>query len=406
MADKSWLKYILEIFFSAVVSFIFSSFGFSLELSVFIGTALFLVMVIVNLFEKNNELREELERLKKRFNEENSKVLDDSEDGNNLLFMALTQDFAEPLRVSLLEKSATKYNNLISALLLGNIYGCGVEKDGITLLDEDKEKAFEIYKAIEPYDIYGVSQWMLGWYYQNSYVEEAKKLDDNKRLMEAKIYYEKSMKKGFPKAMNSLGNFIIYGYAGFDSKKDIGDMISYYKAASEKGDNYAVLNYGHYFLREYANCKDLECLNKADELYSKATEMKSPESFVKLGVVKLEKYKITNDHKCLEAAAENFIASLSFGTNQFVAAGYFMLGNLLKQYMSIFDEKEIREVAFPNKLKFSNLIIECYVKSYEIFLSLTDKKIILSGENKKIFKLILDSFQNLEVDPLNLTSGY
>ena len=406
MADKSWIKYLLEIFFSAVVSFIFSSFGFSLELSVFIGAALFLIMVIVNLFEKNDKLEDEVEILKKKLNEENSNVLDEFKDGNNLLFMALTQDFAEPLRVSLLEKSAMEYKNLISALILGNIYGCGIEKDGVTLLDEDKEKAFEIYKAIEPYDNYGVSQWLLGWYYQNSYVEEAKKLDDNKRLMEAKIYYENSMQMGFPKAMNSLGNFIFYGYAGFDSKKDSDKMISYYTKASEKGDTYALLNCGHYFLREYAHDKNLASLEKAEELYMKATEMKSPESFVKLGVVKLEKYKITHDRKCFEAAAENFIASLSFGTNQFVAAGYFMLGNLLKQYMSFLNEEVIREVVFSNKLKFSNLIIECYVKSYEIFLSLTDKKKILSGENRKIFNLLLDSFQKLEIDPLNLTSGY
>ena len=64
MADKSWIKYLLEIFFSAVVSFIFSSFGFSLELSVFIGAALFLIMVIVNLFEKNDKLEDEVEILK------------------------------------------------------------------------------------------------------------------------------------------------------------------------------------------------------------------------------------------------------------------------------------------------------------------------------------------------------
>lgn len=77
----------------------------------------------------------------------------------------------------------------------------------------------------------------------------------------------------------------------------------------------------------------------------------------------------------------------------------------MKQHSDVFNEDEIRRVFFLNKNKFPNLIIECYVRSYEIFLSLADKNKIISGENKKIYEL-LSSFQNVKIDPLDLLSGY
>lgn len=248
MDSKFWLIDIVGILFSAIVSVVLSNLGLAIHTAICISLILLLIIVLVQLGVKCKEIKAKLEKLEKRLSKDGDNVLSDNEDGNNLLFMALTQDLAEPLRISLLEKSANKYNNILSALILGNIYEYGVEKDGIVLLNGDKEKAFEIYKSIEKFDDYGVSHWMIGWYYQNSFVAEAKKLGENKRLAKAREYFEISKKKGFPKAMNSLGNFIIYEHAGFNIKKDSGDMIAYYKAASEKGDNYATLNYGHYYL--------------------------------------------------------------------------------------------------------------------------------------------------------------
>lgn len=295
MNSKFWLIDIMGTIFSAMVSVVLSNLGLAIQTAICISIILLLIMVLVQLSVNYKEVKVKLEKQNKRISGDGSNVISDNIDGNNLLFMALTQDLAEPLRVSLLEKSANKYNNIVSALILANLYEYGVEKDGVVLLNGDKEKAFEVYKALEDYDEYGVSHWMLGWYYQNNFVAEAKRLNDNERLNKAREYFETSKDKGFPKAMNSLGNFIIYGHAGFDKKKDSGDMIAYYKAASEKGDNYATLNYGHYYLREYGLNKSMESLEKAEELYIKATEMKSPEGFVKLGVVKIEKYKKTSN---------------------------------------------------------------------------------------------------------------
>lgn len=150
----------------------------------------------------------------------------------------------------------------------------------------------------------------------------------------------------------------------------------------------------------------MESLEKAEELYKKATEMKSPEGFVKLGVVKIEKYNRTNNTICLNEAKECFISSISYGSNQFSAAGFFMLGNLLKQQPNIFNENEIRIAVFSNRNRFPNLIIECYVRSYEIFLSLAEKNKIICNENKKIFELLSSSFQDLKINPLDLFSGY
>ena len=336
MNFKFWLVDIVGIIFSAAVSYFLSILGISIPITICISIILLFVMILVQLGLKYKETKIKLKEQNKKLSVKSSDIMSDSVDGNNLLFMALTQDIAEPLKVSLLEKSANEYNNIISALILANLYDYGVEKDGVILISGDKEKAFKVYKAMEEYDEYGVSHWMLGWYYQNNLVNESKLLNDNERLTVAKKYYEVSKNKGFPKAMNSLGNFIMFGYAGFDKNKDSGDMIAYYKAASEKGDNYATLNYGHYYLREYNLNKRIESLKKAEELYKKATEMKSPEGFVKLGVVKIEEYNKTNEVSCLIEAKKCFISLFQFGSNQFSAAGYFMLGNLLNQHPDIF----------------------------------------------------------------------
>lgn len=56
--------------------------------------------------------------------------------------------------------------------------------------------------------------------------------------------------------------------------------------------------------------------------------------------------------KCLEEVKESFTSSLAYNTNQFAAAGYFMLGNLLKKYPNISNLDDIRNVFFQMEVNF------------------------------------------------------
>lgn len=345
-----------------------------------------------------NDLNKEIESLKKEVEEiKSSYTVSPGEDkgGNDLLFMALTQHPAEPLKITMLEKATNEHNNLIAALILGNIYEYGVENDGHVLLKGDREKAFKIYNKICENDNYGVSDWMVGWYYQNNYVDDTKKLEEDERLERAKEFYENSKNKGFPKAKNSLGNFIKGSRVGYNYTRNIGLMIRYYSEADEQGDNYATLNYGHYYLEQFYSSKDIKSLEAASDLYEKTAKMKSPEGFVKLAIVNIEFFKSKNDIQYLNNAIENLINSFSYGTNQFAAAGYCILGTLMKQYPNVFKYDDVVKKIPSNR--FNNPIIECYVIAYEIFLDLIAKGKTISEENKRYFKALSSAFQNANI---------
>lgn len=385
---------ILGILFSAVLSIVLANLGLDIYTAIFIGIILALLFVLLWLILKCQGLKKEIGVLNKKIIAQLEGFCPNDAKVDNLLLMALTQDIAEPLKISMLEKSAKENCNIISALILGNIYEYGIEKNGMILIEADREKAFELYKSIAKYDNYGVSHWMIGWYFQNNFVNEAKALSYEKRIEKAREYYEISKENGFPKALNSLGNFIIKGYADFDPEKDKVDMLTFYKKASEQGDNYAMLNYGHFFFREYFSCNKISSLEKAKEIYIKATDMKSPEAYVKLGIVYMEYYKIKDERKYLIEAQNNFLSSLIYGNNQFAAVGYYKLGYLVNEYSSALDITEIQKKISCKR--FADLTIECYVKSYEIFLDLISKGKIISDENKKIFNLLSYSFKNIK----------
>lgn len=395
--------------------------SFNLGLTIIIATVIFEVLAIiidtqnekievkgeeiVKLEDKNACLKREVSKLKRDIEKlKSSYTVSPGEDkmGNNLLFMALTQDPAEPLKITMLEKAANDYRNIIAALILGNIYWHGIEKGGKILLEGDKEKAFQVYESISRYDNYGVSDWIIGWYYQNNYIDDSKKYSDEDRYKKAREYYTISKDKGFPKAKNSLGNFIINDRAGFDSVVDSGEMFTLYREASKEGDNYATLNYGHYFLREYQSKHDIRALEAAKEQYSNASKMKSPEGYVKLVMVNIEFHKETNDIKYLEESKKDLIDLFSCGANQFVATGYCILGTLLKQHPKFFEEIVTK---LPSN-KFKNPIIECYVIAYEIFLDLITNKKPISEENKRYYEALSEAFQNANIDFLKYPPGY
>lgn len=361
-----------------------------------------------NVLKQNeiSDLNNEINSLKKEMDKIRSSLtvsLGEDKKGNDLLFMALTQHPAEPLKITMLEKATNEHNNIIAALILGNIYEYGVKSNGKVLLKENAEEAFKIYEKICENDNYGVSDWLMGWFYQNKYIENAKGLSDDERYEKARKFYETSKNKGFPKAKNSLGNFIINNRAGFDSKKNIGAMIRYYSEADEQGDNYATLNYGHYYLKQFRASKDISFLEEAKSLYEKAAKMKSPEGYLKLAITNVEFYMRKKDIQYLEDAKESLINAVFYSSGQFAAAGYCILGTLTKQYPDIFKRDVTKKL--PSN-RFNNPIIECYVISYEIFLGLIASKKNISEENKRYFEALSSAFQNANIEFLKFPIGY
>lgn len=424
---KKSIKRILSIIptslFAGVGYFFTQNFNFEINLGISIIIITTIVWAFILIFDQQNEnnkmleksncskqneltdLNNEVESLKKEMEKiKSGHTVSPGEDkkGNDLLFMALTQHPAEPLKITLLEKATNEYNNIIAALILGNIYEYGVEKNGQVLLEGNIEKAFKVYDKVHENDNYGISDWMIGFYYENNYIDEAKKLNDDERYIKAKNFYEISKNKGFPKAKNSLGNFIKRGRAGYSFDKNSGLMIRYYSEADEQGDYYATINYGNYYLEQFRFSKNIKSLEAARDLYEKTAKMKSPEGYVKLAIVNIEFFRRRNDIQYLENAKKNLIGSFSYGTNQFAAAGYCILGALTKQYPKIFKKDVVEKL--PSD-RFSNPIIECYVIAYEIFLGLKANGKNITDENNRYFEALSSAFQNANIEFLRFPLG-
>lgn len=351
--------------------------------------------------KENNDKQKEIDKLNDLISPENRNRLE----GMTLLFMALTQHPAEPLKISMLERAVEK-ENLIAGLILANIYEYGIEKNGEILLEENVEKAFSMYSKVSQFDSYGICNWMIGAYFQNDRIEEAHKHNENKRLEIAKQYFEKSLEKNFPKAYNSLGGLISGEKLGYDRIIDREKMEGYFRKASELGDNYGKINLGNYLLDTYyltyqANNKEedlLKHLVSAKKQFEDAATMNSPEAFVKLGMIYLEMYNFNRSQECVLNAQKQFERSISFGRNQFAGAGYFLIGNLLKRYPELADSNSLKSIITFDR--FNDLTIECFVRSYEIFNDLLLEGKAVNGENRRYFKVLSSTFKDIEIDPL------
>lgn len=351
--------------------------------------------------KKNVALEEENKRLKNyiensisgiKQSKSNYRVLyGEDKIGNNLLLMALTQDPTKPLKLKMLEEAANKYNNFISSIILANIYEYGIEKDNKVILKGNREESFKIYLKIHKNDIFGVSAWKLGYYYQNNLVKAANRLSETKRFKCAERFFKESSEKGFPKAKNSLGKLISDKKLGYSPITHEDIMISLYKEASDLGDNYATVNLGNYYLKKYYFEKETESLEKAKELFEKAAEMDTLEAFVKLGVIYI---KLDN----IEKAQENLEKCTLFGVNQYSASAYFLLGYLAKNYSKKINENRLKSLINKDK----GLVEGFYDLSKKTFNVIEQGEDKIVGDSKRYHNLLIKSLNNekLEKDPL------
>ena len=136
--------------------------------------------MLIGLFYDYSLLKNREKDKDKQINELKSKITNfntfgtdpNKDKGTRLMLMALCQSNTEPLKHKLLDEATFKYRNLIAGLLLANTYKIGVKKNNNLIVSPDRKKAFDIYIFLEPFDMIGVSEWELGWIYENDLLKK------------------------------------------------------------------------------------------------------------------------------------------------------------------------------------------------------------------------------------------
>lgn len=211
-------------------------------------------------------------------------------------------------------------------------------------------------------------------------------LDEN--LKEAKDYYSCSLEKGFPKAYNSIGKFYEYGWGGLG--KRINKDRQNYSNASDKGDIHGSLNCGHSNLKEYLKTGEPDRLNDAIEEYTKASKKGSVEGWFKLAYSLSLKLDVNG-------AKIYYIKAISgLQNNIFCAAAYFNLYLFIRQN-KLHDDKDIIKAIYGDEtvsIEETGLLLECIIRSYNIFNNIEKSGITLTKEYKEYFdkvkKMILN----------------
>ncbi|MBR3818935.1 MAG: sel1 repeat family protein [Clostridia bacterium] len=336
------------------------------------------------------ELKIENKTLHSKISKDNDILSIFDSEGNKNLLMALSQNIYEPLRVELLKISAHNYHNILAALILGDIYVNGIKKDGKYIVKPNIEDAYKLHLLVHNEDCSGVCDWILGWMFQNNIIGDAKKLTKAKRLEMARKYYESSADKGYPKAINSLGNFYKYGWGGL--KKDETVAVEKYVRAANAKDPYAILNCGHNEMDKYEYKKDTLYLENAFGYFKQATEYNSSEGWLFLGIVFEEKAK--ENSSFLYDAKNCYLKSINNVRNQFSAAALYRLGRLIRMCPELQNDDDIKKALEP--IKYNDLIVECFTKSYELFQELQSVKVVLSDKCQENFEHLVEGFKSIE----------
>lgn len=311
-------------------------------------------------------------------------------EGDRLFLMALSQSLYEPLKIGLLEKAVVEHNNVLSAIVLANLYYSGVEQNGKQILRKSSEKAADIYTTISKYDSFGVCEWELGWFYENQLIDAAKALSRSECLNIAREYYEKSAKKGFAKAYNSLGKFIHYGFGGME--KSFTKAIEYYIKAANLGDIYGIMNCGLTSMdRYYDDSTRKEALDEAEKYFINAALYNNNEGLLQLGVI--HEIKIADAREHLNKAKEYYIKAFLVVENQYSATAYYKLGKLINNNEVLKKDEDI--IAALGKRRYQDLAIECFTRSYEIFQTLDLKCERLDGKYRECYMELVDIFKNI-----------
>lgn len=291
-------------------------------------------------------------------------------------------------------EDALEKNNLLAGLILGNYYQCGFQNKDKVLIEKSDEKAYEIYMKVNPYDQFGITDWLIGWGYEKGHI--GKSLTEQQRMNNAEEWYEKSKNKGLPKAYNSLGK--IY----YKDKLRQTDAVQFFKEACNRGDIYGALNAGHYFMEQYKIKKEVVYLKAAKKYYEIAAKKDSNEGYEKLGIIyeNLAQEDFPSKIEHLDNAKKNYISSFAKVENHYAASGYYNLGCLIVNYPKLLADKDIAKALGTKKVRFDDFSIECFMRAYEIFSDLLRKEVKIGEVYNSYYQKLCTSFKSANKDGL------
>lgn len=219
--------------------------GILLFSSVIVWFICFFIQEHQQLINANNALKN-LKNEDARISNSNTLVNDK---GTLYLLMALSQDTYEPLKIQLLNKAATEYNNILAAIILAGLYKSGLRNNENVILDKNHDAALDLYEKVNDYDTFGITDWLIGFSFENNQTSKSKEMTEDLRKKTAMQYYLRSAEKKFPKAENSIGKFYHYGWV--TGQENETEAIGHFQKAAVSGDVYALMNCGHSEMKRY-----------------------------------------------------------------------------------------------------------------------------------------------------------
>lgn len=302
---------------------------------------LFLLIILLLVIQRHNnkqtinEYTEQMEELCNKIS------LKDSEDkGKKLYELSLGLDYNNPNRIKILEQAKDE-KNIYAAITLGNIYTNGIPE----VVEKDYENAKSIYESIENIDHTGISHWLLGWMYENGQLGV---IDKDKALE----YYEKSSKRGYAKAFNSLGKLELA-----KSGEEHTDMIkatNFFTEAHQRGDVFGTLNLASTYKKEHRD------YHNAKEFYDKAIKANCIQANMWLGKLYLE-HRDCEDLNISNQEIVNLFDKVIKNPvvhQEYKACSYFYLGEIA----ALNDQNcEMPESEFPYKVEAFHILYPLHI---------------------------------------------
>lgn len=334
----------------------------------------------------------------KNLENENAKIANmntlSNDNGTLYLLMALSQDTYEPLKIKLLKKSATEYKNTLAAIILAGLYKSGLKNNENTILNKNLDAALELYEKVNDCDTFGITDWLIGFSYENNQTSKSKSMTEELRRKTAMQYYKKSAEKNFPKAENSIGKFYHYGWVTGQGNET--EAIGHFQKAADAGDVYALMNCGHSEIKRYYNSKEIGSLYNAQKYYLKASDYDNSEAWLWMGIVSEERAKFENDreNELLIMARDYYIKSFLRTENKFSATGLYRLGCLIQNHPKF--EKDSCIVDALKAEDSDDLMIKCFSTAYSLFHTLYEQNRIQPDRYMKYYDSLKKSFRGIE----------
>ncbi len=339
-----------------------------LTLIILIIISTFISYIILTLYYESKNLKREEMHQKEIVAKE--KIIKDNNsnkqtEGNRLFELSLGLHTFNEIRFPLMNKAAIEFNDIYSAVVLANLYISGLGD----IIQQDYQKAIDLYNCVIDFDTTGLVNWSLGWMYENG-------LGCDVDLNQALLLYQKAAQKGYGKAYNSLGKF--YQYGKILDKDDIKAGENYLKAA-KKGDINGALNAGFLYAKKLAQPK------RAEEQFKVAIELGSAVGKLHLGKLYLYHSDVFSNVTNQEIA-DLFTKAISsnYLSERQIACGYFGLANVLKRDSDV-DVSPLDFETVQEKKKF------CLIRAYNILFELNEKNELLKNgddDAQKIWELL------------------